>query len=254
MPSVPTPLFINSTVPAAPSGSQNVKPQQDGGNPDSVSFYVPNIGGVDPRTAATETITVASQGKLVTLTYVTAIAVALNSGAVAAGFFCAVAVLGAGTATLTPSSGTINGVACLALSTGQGGWLFYDGVNWEAVISPPASRQFGFIMGADTAGSVLQDTDDQQDIFVNRTGSIVTIISVWANCDGGMPTIQLQKDDGAPTNMLAADLTVTAAGASTTVFVAGENILAPGDAVDFLIVAAGGVAKRISVFVDFTVN
>ena len=133
MPSVPTPLFINSTVPAAPSGSQNVKPQQDGGNPDSVSFYVPNIGGVDPRTTATETIALASQGKLVTLTYATAIAVALNSGAVAAGFFCAVAVLGAGTATLTPSSGTINGVASLALSTGQGGWLFYDGANWEAI-------------------------------------------------------------------------------------------------------------------------
>jgi hypothetical protein len=41
--------------------------------------------------------------------------------------------LGAGTATLTPSSGTINGSSNITLTTGNGAILFFDGTNWKAI-------------------------------------------------------------------------------------------------------------------------
>jgi hypothetical protein len=93
------------------------------------SVWLPNLGGVDPRTTTTETIGEASQGKLVTLTNAGAIAVTLDSTA-ASDFMCFVAVLGGGVATLTPSSGTIDGAANLAVATLQGVVLFFDGTNW----------------------------------------------------------------------------------------------------------------------------
>src|SRR5262249_13060335 len=97
-----------------------------------VSAYEPNLGGVDARTTATETIGVASLGKLVTFGNAGATAVTLNSS-VPADFLCAYEIIGAGTATLTPSSGTINGGANLVAATGAAGWLFFDGTNWKAV-------------------------------------------------------------------------------------------------------------------------
>src|SRR5882672_1013565 len=137
----PTPLPANfsDSSPAASTGKQNVKWQT--GSPYSfvinvngvdvtiqirdISAQFPNIGGVDARTTATETVALASQGKLVTFTNAGAIAVSLTSSAVAAGYMVAVADLGVGTATITPSSGTIDGAATLAITTGQGCWLFY---------------------------------------------------------------------------------------------------------------------------------
>lgn len=128
--------FSDST-PAVPSGMRNVKWQKDALTPTDLSANVPNIGAIDARTTTSETIGLASQGKLVTLSNAGAVAASLTSTA-GASFFCAVKNLGAGTATLTPSSGTINGAANLALTTGQGAWLFLDGTNWQAVTSTGA--------------------------------------------------------------------------------------------------------------------
>lgn len=131
----PSILNFNDLIPAAPSGYRNAKWQADSGFPiRNVSDYFSNIGGVDPRTTTTESITIASQGKLVTLSNSGAIAVTLDSTVVNF-FICAVLVIGAGAATLTPSSGTINGHANLTLSSGANCWLFFDGVNWKALVN-----------------------------------------------------------------------------------------------------------------------
>jgi hypothetical protein len=116
------------------------------------------------------------------------------------------------------------------------------------------TRQAGFMLGADT-GPVLADTDDQTTIFVNRLGQGVTITEVWCESDAGTPTIQLQKDDGSPVNMInATSLSCSSSGASTTSFVSGENNIANGNRVDFVMVAAGGVAKRVTVNFVYTLD
>lgn len=98
------------------------------------------IGGVDERSSTSETVSLSSQQKLVTLSNGSAVAVALDS-TLGAAFMCWVLNLGAGTATLTPSaigsppaSPTINGAATLALTTGQGAALFFDGTQWFAEV------------------------------------------------------------------------------------------------------------------------
>lgn len=166
MSATPTSINLNDTAPAAPAGQLNVKWQAsaerlDPNNPPNlvrdVSANAPNIGGVDARTTTSETVHLASQGKLVTFKNSSAVAVTLDSAA-GAGFFCAVENLGAGTATLTPSSGTINGAANLALTTGSGGWLFFDGTNWEAVTGGGGGGSF-------TAGGDLSGSSSSQEVI-----------------------------------------------------------------------------------------
>jgi len=95
------------------------------------------IGGVDARSTTTETIGASDYTKLVTLSNSGAIAVTLSS-TVPNDFFCAVMNIGAGTATLTPSSGQIrfDGAlfASIQLVTGQTAVLYFDGTNWEAYV------------------------------------------------------------------------------------------------------------------------
>jgi hypothetical protein len=150
------------------------------------------------------------------------------------------------TAPLTVTGGNLD---CVDASGAGKGCL--TAANWTKF----NTRQLGYIAGSDTAAAVLADTDDQADIYVNRLGQGITISEVWCACDAGNPMIQLQKDDGAPADMLTANLACSAgAGASTTNFVAGESAVADGDRLDFKIVAAGGVAKRITVFAKYTLN
>lgn len=70
-------------------------------------------------------------GGLVTLNNAAAVAVTLNN-AVVVGFYCNIENLGAGLTTLTPASGTINGVASISLAQGQSCWVYFDGANWWA--------------------------------------------------------------------------------------------------------------------------
>jgi hypothetical protein len=134
----PSIINLNNTTPAAPTGQLNVLWQGDTNNPRNVSAAIPNIGGIDARTTTSETIALASQGKLVTLSNASAIAVALTSSSVAAGYFAFVYVIGAGTATLTPSTGTINGGSNLPLVSGQSCMLWFNGTNWTATFSTAA--------------------------------------------------------------------------------------------------------------------
>ena len=153
---MPTPVKtnLNDSTPAAPSGRANIKWQVDASR--NISAHAPNIGGVDPRSTTSEQITITSQGKLVTFSNSGSIAVIVENS-VGAGFFCAVENLGAGTATLTPSSGTINGAASLPLATGVGGWLFFDGTNWEATTGSGGA--------AFTAGGDLSGTPTSQEVI-----------------------------------------------------------------------------------------
>lgn len=117
-----------------------------------------------------------------------------------------------------------------------------------------STRQITFILGADNATSVLADTDDQPTIWWNRLGGGVTITEVGCESDAGTPTMQLQKDDGSPANILSSSLTCTTSGATTTTFASTQNAIASGNKIDFLMATAGGTAKRITVTIKYTID
>lgn len=117
--------------------------------------------------------------------------------------------------------------------------------------SSSAPRQAIFIVGAEN-GSALTDADDQPSIFVNRLGADVTVTEVWCECDSGSPVINLQRDDGTPSNILSSNLTCLPAGA-TGVIDGAEAAIANGERIDFTLVIAGA-AKRVTVSIRYTAN
>lgn len=166
-----------------------------------------------------------------------------QQGSAAAGGYATVQVNGS----LLAQRGTINVADSLLTASDDAG-------NGRTQISTTAlakTRLAEFIVGADNGGA-LTDADDQKSIFANRLGAGVHIVEVWCQSDAGSPVINLQKNS--TTNILSSNLTCTTSGASATTFTSGADALAAGDLVDFIMVTAGGAAKRVTVSLKYTID
>jgi hypothetical protein len=88
---------------------------------------------VNPQTGTSYTILASDCQKLVTFNNASAVAVTVPAagGSFPAGFKFSAKDIGAGTATLTPASGTIGGSSSLTLTTGQGCDITSDATNWQ---------------------------------------------------------------------------------------------------------------------------
>ena len=123
-----------------------------------------------------------------------------------------------------------------------------NGVSGSAL----AVRGVTYVAGCDNCG-LLVDADSQRMIYQNVIGSM-TITNVSCFSDAGSPEINVQRDNGTPANILAANLTCAPTGASTTSFVTGQNVLSLGDNLNFVVVSAGGVARRVTLVIRAVVN
>jgi hypothetical protein len=155
-----------------------------------------------------------------------------------------------GIGTPTPSSPlTVSGNVEVK-GTGNG-IIFPDG---SALNSGSAARIRGinYLAGCETCG-ILLDTDDQPLIYINIVGAM-TINSVTCFSDAGTPTINIQRDSGTLANVLGTDLACSSAGATSTNIVPGQSVLNLNDKLDFVMVSAGGTAKRVTIAIKATVN
>jgi hypothetical protein len=93
------------------------------------------FSGFNAQTGTTYTIVAADMGKILTMSNGSAIAVTLPQAGTA-GFEAnkcfAIASIGAGTATITPTTSTINGAATRAYATTVGGVVCSNGTNYVA--------------------------------------------------------------------------------------------------------------------------
>jgi hypothetical protein len=114
------------------------------------------------------------------------------------------------------------------------------------------TRAITYLGGCDTC-SVLADTDDQGTIYLNTVGAM-TITSVTCFSDAGNPVINLTRN-GTPANtILSSNLSCSPTpGANTTTFT-GQSVLQVGDTLDFVMVTAGGTAKRVTVSITAVLN
>jgi hypothetical protein len=100
-----------------------------GGGSSGTSF--PGLGGVNDQTGNTAyTVSAGDNGVLLILNDASPVAVTLNSG-LAPPYFSFITNFGAGTVTLTPTAGLINGNASLALLQHQSVYVVFNGTNWK---------------------------------------------------------------------------------------------------------------------------
>ncbi|MBI3894477.1 MAG: hypothetical protein HY313_00960 [Acidobacteria bacterium] len=100
------------------------------------------------------------------------------------------------------------------------------------------------------ASDGLADTDDIPSVF--RFPAASTVTEVWCETDAGTPSVNFQRDDGTPANLLSANLTPTTTGATGTIDTNEDNF-ASEERLDFVMVSAS-TAKRISCMVKYTVD
>lgn len=132
--------------------------------------------------------------------------------------------------------------------------------EWNACHGEPPKQLMWGIGCTKTACAVLEDADDFPQFWYNDTERTMTITSVLCRSNTGNPTIQLQRDDGSPTNMFTTALTCDPTPTGTdgtdgilTSFISGENVLSPGHWLTFLVVTAGGTAKAVDLSIKMTV-
>ena len=118
-----------------------------------------------------------------------------------------------------------------------------------------ANKLIQFMIGAEN-GAALVDADDQPSIFYNHYGQGITINDIWCETDAGTSTINLQRDDGSPANILTSNLVCSTTGVSSSTFSGTENQIASTNRIDFLMVTAAtsGTPKRVSVSIRYTLD
>jgi hypothetical protein len=116
------------------------------GNTGAVSFFS-NLGTVDNQTGVTSyTTQTADNGALLLIDDASPVAITLNFN-VSTPWFTTIYNLGTSTATLTPSSGTVNDTTSVNLFGGSFCIVSFDGTNfWAAMIPIATTSQFGLVM------------------------------------------------------------------------------------------------------------
>lgn len=132
------------------------------------------LGQVNNQTGTSYIVQDSDYGGLITFANAAAVAVTLNA-AVAQFWFAALENLGPGLVTITPQSGTLNGVADLTLPTNTGCWIFFDGVNWWAETAPFAPHSMPKV-----AHEWLDSYDDATGLFTQSQPAFADVSGVAA--------------------------------------------------------------------------
>jgi hypothetical protein len=135
------------------------------------------LSAVNPQTGTTYTVLDTDIGKTVTLTNAAAIAVTLPqaTGLFGAGWSCFIVNIGSTTATITPTTSTINGAATLTLNRGQGIYIVSDGTNWQVFQGTGIKGATTTVASATTAdiGAIASDR-----VSITGTTTITSLGSV----------------------------------------------------------------------------
>jgi hypothetical protein len=152
------------------------------------------LGGVNIKTSGSPyTVLSSDENKLLQINTAGAYAITLpqaNGAGFTAGAIFPVAVLGAGTTTITPTTSTINGNANLVLIQGQGAWIVSDGTNYSAWVSAAPSGS-GTVTSATIAGTANQ-----------ITASGTCTITTTGTCTLSLPTTVILGTDNSAAGLL----------------------------------------------------
>ena len=161
------------------------------------------LGGTDPQSGTSYTALNSDYAKIITLDNASPVAVTLGGDGtgISAQWWSFIQNNGAGTATLTPATGTINGAASITLVTNQSATAFFDGTNWYAATSIPGSG--GTITdviagtglnGGGASGAVTLNLDVPVSIVDGGTGTASTLTGLVRGDPTAMTAAELSGD------------------------------------------------------------
>lgn len=159
---------------------------------DGTNYQIQGFYRLDPSTNAqtgtTYTIVTGDRGKLITTSNASAIAVTLpqaNATTFESGWRCKLRNKGAGAATITPTTSTINGQASIVLGTGQGVEIVSDGTNYDIVHTTGDEGTSAQILTSNGAGVLptFQDLASGWTRLTTQTASSDTSIDFTSSID-----------------------------------------------------------------------
>jgi hypothetical protein len=201
------------------------------GNTGDITFFS-NLGTVDNQSGVTSyTTQTTDSGALLIVNDSSSLAITLNFN-VSAPWYTTIYNMGAGTATLTPSSGNINGTTSVVLYGGSFSIVYFDGANfWAALIPIATTSQFGLVkpdgITVDVSSGVISVPTATTSLLglVKPDGTTIDVTS------GGVisvPTattslLGLVKPDGTTINVSSGAISVPTATSSTLGIVKPDN-------------------------------
>jgi hypothetical protein len=201
------------------------------GNTGDITFFS-NLGTVDNQTGVTSYTTQTTDGgALLIINDSSAIAITLNFN-VSAPWYTTIYNMGTGTATLTPTSGTVNSTTSVVLYGGSFALVFFDGTNFWATLIPIATTsQFGLVM---PDGSTIKVSSGIISVPTATTSSLGLVEPDGATIDitsGGVisvPTattslLGLVKPDGTTVDVSSGVISVPTATSSALGIVKPDN-------------------------------
>lgn len=144
-----------------------------------------------------------------------------------------------------------DGAANTVPKTNGAGVLAFAAIDSNLVSTPLKTGQFSYTFF--DLNTDIPDTLDVPSIIQNRSRA-VTITEVICEINAGSASINLQRDDGTPANILSSNLACTTGGATTTTFVAGETAIASGHNIDHVMVSVGASLRRVNVTIKYTID
>ncbi|HEV2350505.1 MAG TPA: hypothetical protein VG028_11745, partial [Terriglobia bacterium] len=140
----------------------------------------------------------------------------------------------------------VTGGVTATMFSGSGSGL--TGIAPASLTSPARTRVITYLAGCDSCAPL--ESSDSQTIFYFNVVDGMTLDSVTCFADGGSPKINIARHNGGPTNLLSSNLTCN--GTPTTSFT--STTLALNDELDFVMAVPDGVAKRITVVIQTSLN
>lgn len=147
-----TALKGQGIVPTTPVTT--VTPLVSGGGGGSSAPSTIGTVNLQPNPPASTAYTTAQSdfGGLIVVQSAPAFAYTLDSG-LTVPFYVGIINKGAGTVTMTPTTGQVNNAASVPLTTGQFALVYFDGVNWWAGV-PVSAATVNFADGETPAGTI----------------------------------------------------------------------------------------------------
>lgn len=195
------------------------------------------LNNTNNQTGTSYTVENSDYAAIITLNNAASVAVTLGGDGTGVGpqFGTYIENIGAGVATLTPASGTVNLLADIQLVQNQGAILFYDGSNWTAITSIPGSG--GTITdviagtglsGGGSSGAVTLSLITPVSIADGGTGTATPglIAGSGITITGSWPDQTIASSGGA--GYLKGTITINFGGASTGTFSGSVTISGVG--------------------------